>query len=331
MKILRSMAVTGLVCLCMLICLQGRTAAQDNGRKPVDFLPQWSPQAQFAGFYVAAAKGFYEQRGISVNLLRGGPERPSGADLAAGKVDFGTLFLTEAISRYDQGVEIVNVGQIVQRSALMLVTRKTSGISTPEDFSGRRVSLWSDFRLQPTAFFRKHHLDVTIVPQGYTLNLFLMGGVDAATAMWYNEYYTILNSGVDPEEMNTFLLADYGLNFPEDGIYCRKETLQQDPEMVRSFVQGSIAGWEYAFDHPEEALVIVMTHVQAANLPTNEVHQEWMLARMRDIVRPAGSSTPMGTLIETDFHFVAEQLHQNGIIKTIPDYAEFHDPTCSKP
>ncbi|MBR9982655.1 MAG: ABC transporter substrate-binding protein [Desulfatitalea sp.] len=305
----------------------------DTGRaetlKSYDFLPQWSPQAQFAGYYVAAAKGFYERRGLALTILRGGPERPVGAQLAAGLVDFGTLFLTEGLVLRDQGIPLVNVGQLVQRSALMLVAHKERGIRTPEDLNGRRVSVWEAFQLQPRAFFLRHELDVTVVPQGNNVNLFLMGGVDATSAMWYNEYYTILNAGIDTDEITTFRLADHGLNFPEDGIYCREETLQRDPAAVRAFVQGSIDGWRYAFDNPEEAIEIVMTHIQAANLPTNRVHQRWMLARMADIIRPAGHHRPMGTLTDSDLRFVAEQLHHSGILHTQPDYLEFHDPRPS--
>lgn len=298
---------------------------------PVTFLPQWSPQSQFAGYYVAQAKEFYKQQGLSVNILHGGPGQPAGPGLATKKTDFATLFLTDGIALRDQGVPLVNVAQIVQRSALMLVARKKSGIETPADFEGKRVSVWDDFRLQPQAFFRQNQVDVTIISQGYTVNLFLMGGVDAASAMWYNEYYAILNAGIDAEELKTFLLADHGLNFPEDGIYCRQETLMRNPETVKAFVRASIRGWQYAFDHREEALDIVMARVNEANLPTNRVHQEWMLARMQDIIVPENNREAMGSLNRTDFEFVARQLKQRGITETIPEYGEFYEPVFQRP
>ncbi len=306
------------------------TAASQASR-PIVFLPQWSPQAQFAGYFTAQTKGFYRQRGLSVTFLRGGPERPTGDHLTSGQADFVTLFLTEGLCLRDKGNAVVNIAQLVQRSALMLVARKSAGIQSPADFNGRRVSVWADFRWQPLAFFHQNHLDVNIVPQGYTLNLFLMGGVDAASAMWYNEYHTILNAGLDADELSTFMLADYGLNFPEDGIYCRLETLRREPETARAFVQASLAGWTYAFDHPDEAVDIVMDRVRAASLPTNRVHQQWMLARMQELIRPPGSPRPMGALSPDGFRFVAEKLHESGIIQTIPDFQEFHDPAPSAP
>jgi len=327
----RAKWITGMLSIWLWGCLLATGAARGDAPVSVDFLPQWSPQSQFAGYYVADAKGFYERRGLTVNVLRGGPDRPAGVQLSNRRVTFTTLFLTEGIALRDQGVPLVNIGQIVQRSALMLVALKKSGIRSPDDLDGRRVSVWDDFRLQPLAFFRQNHLSVSLVPQGYTPNLFLMGGVDAASAMWYNEYHVILNSGIDADELSTFLLADYGFNFPEDGIYCLEETLHRDPEAVRAFVQGSIEGWRYTFDHPEEAMAIVMACVDAANLPTNRVHQRWMLARMGDIICPGGNCAEMGRLNEANYLFVARQLRDNGIIQAIPDYQEFYDPRHATP
>ena len=327
MRIGSKQSAMGLMGCLLLLLIGGKAFAQEL--KTATFIPQWSPQAQFAGYFVAHAKGFYRQRGLDLTILRGGPDRPSGELLASGQADFGTLFLTSGIAMRAQGVALVNVGQIVQRSALLLVARKTSAILAPADFNGRRVSVWDDFQLQPLTFFRRNNLDVTIVPQGYTLNLFLLGGVDAASAMWYNEYHTILNAGIDADELNTFFLADHGLNFPEDGIYCLEATLQRDPAMVRAFVQGSLAGWRYTFEHPEEALAIVMQHVTMAYLPTNRVHQKWMLARMADIIRPPQSTRAMGTLMAEDYRFVTQLLFDSGIINTIPEYEKFYDPNPS--
>ena len=288
------------------------------------FLPQWQPQAQFAGYYVAYEKGFYRERGLEVKILRGGSERPPSELLAQGRVDFTTMQLTAGIVRRARGLKLVNVCQLSQRSALMLVARKSSGISEPQDINGKKVGLWGeDFQGQVQAFFRKYGLKVQTVPQGTTLNLFLRGGVEVASAMWYNEYHLLLNAGLNPEELTTFFLADLGFNFPEDGIYCLERTYQEKPQECRQFVQGSIAGWQYAFAHPEEALDIVMKYVDAAHVPTDRVHQKWMLERMRDLILPGGGEIPLGTLAREDYLRVAETLKNEGIIQEIPDFSQF--------
>jgi NitT/TauT family transport system substrate-binding protein len=297
----------------------------------VSFIPQWLPQSQFAGYYVAYEKGFYGDRGLDVKILRGGPDFPASESVITGKADFGTMFLTTAILKRANGFKLMNIAQIVQRSALMLVAKKASGILVPADMNGKKVALWGEeFQIQPQAFFQQHHLGVKILHQGSTMNLFLRGGVQVASAMWYNEYYRLLQAGVNPEELTTFFLADYGLNFPEDGIYCLESTFKKDPGKCVNFVQASIAGWKYAFAHPDEALDIVMKYVNAAHLPTNRPQQKWMLQRMQDIIQPPGAHIPMGTLSQESYERVARELKKYGFIGNVPAFHQFYR-NCESP
>jgi NitT/TauT family transport system substrate-binding protein len=297
--------------------------------KKVVFVPQWLPQAQFAGYYAAKEKGIYKKYGIDITILRGGPDYIPSAMLTQGKTDFTTMFLSTAIQKRTMGIRLVNIAQITQRSGFILVAKKTSGILTPKDLDGKKVGLWSDFQLQPLAFFRKYGVKMRTVPQGATVNLFLRGGVDVASAMWYNEYHVILNAGIDEDELTTFFFDQHTLNFPEDGIYCLEETLKKDRQLCRNFVKASIEGWQYAFEHPEEALDIVMKYISEANIGTNRVHQKWMLNRMGGLILPAGKDTSIGTLKEEDYNTVVRELLLGGIIKNIPPFGEFY-VNCAK-
>jgi len=293
--------------------------------KKVSFLPLWVPQAQFAGYYVAYEKGFYRDRGLDVLLMTGGPDLPPAEQLEQGKVDFAMLWLAAGIEKKAGGVPLVNIAQMVQRSALMLVAKKSSGIRTAADMNGKKVGLWDAiFRIQPRAFFRKYNLDVRVVPQSFSVNLFLRDGVDVASAMWYNEYHTLLNSGLNSDEITTFFFYDHGLNFPEDGIYVLEETCRNDPETCRAFVAASIAGWTYAFDHPEEALDIVMEYMQKAHVPATRVHQRWMLERMKDLMIQPGSGEVTGMLLAKDYATVANSLLESGFIKAVPEFGSFY-------
>lgn len=316
-----------LLLLASLTFLSGALAlkAAAADLKPCVLVPQWEPQTQFAGYYVAVEKGFYARHGLAVTILRGGPDQPIGRLLQEGRVDFATTFLTSALEKRSlEGLPLVNIAQMVQRSSLLLVARKSSGIRSPADLRGKTVSLWPDFAVQPKALFRKFGVEPRVLPQGATINLFLRGAVDAASAMWYNEYHMLINSGLEEQELTFFFYDQFGLNFPEDGIYCLAPTLKQDPDRCRRFVQASIAGWQYAFQHPEETLDIVMRQVTAANRPTNRVHQRWMLSRMQDIMQPPGA-LPLGTLTEADYLHVARELKESGQIETIPAWNEFYE------
>ena len=225
----------------------------------------------------------------------------------------------------DRAVPVVNIAQMVRRSALMLVAKKSSGISTPLDLNGKKVGLWEPvFQIQPMAFIEKYGLEVKTVRQSYSVNLFLRGGVDVASAMWYNEYHTILNAGFNPDELVTFFFYDHDLNFPEDGIYVLEDTYNQDPELCRNFVAASLEGWKYAFAHPEETIDLVMKNLEDEHIPATRVHQKWMLERMQDLMNPPGEIFVHGELKYEDFARVAYSLKDFGLINSVPDYNSFY-------
>lgn len=310
----------------LLLCASQALAA---GPKRAALVLQWQPQAQFAGFYVAHEKGFYREAGVELTLIPGGQDVVASRLLAQGQAQFATMFLATGIERHAKTAgtpqAVAHLAQLVQRSALMLVTRADSGIREPEDLHGRRVSLWdNEFRLQPLALFRRLGITPVLLPQSSTMGLFLRGGVDAASAMWYNEYHTLLATGFEPEDLRLFFFRDLDLNYPEDGIYTLDKTLKADPELCRAVVAASLRGWSYAFEHPEEALDIVLARMREAHVPVSRAHQRFMLARMRDVMLPrAQGDTPLGELKREDFDRVARDLAAQGVIKGPPDFAAF--------
>ncbi len=320
MRSVAVIAVCGWFILSAVVC-----PAAENGLFHASLLPQWIPQAQFAGYMVAQEKGFYRAAGLDLTLMRGGPESPALELLRKGQTTFCTQWVSTAIRSRAAGVPLVNIGQIVQRSALMLVAKKASGIKTLSDLDGKSIGCWEgDFRIQPLALFRMHDLTVRLVPMYETVNLFLKGGVSAVAAMWYNEYHTILNSGLNKDELTTFFFSDLGLNFPEDGLYCMEKTLDAHPDICRGFVEASLKGWVYALEHQQETLEIVMKYANAASTGTNRAHQRWMLSRMLDLIFPQGDRSGLGKLKEQDYERVGGVLKDLQLIREVPRFSEFH-------
>jgi len=309
-----------LLCLLFLPVVE----AAEKPLKKASFLPQWSPQAQFAGYYVAYEKGFYRKHGIDLTILQGGSDRPPLLFLTEGKTDFASSWLSAGLRWRSSGHKVINICQIVQRSALMLIAKKSHHITKPRDMDGKKVSLWGDeFQIQPRAFFRKYDLNVEIIPQSFSVNLFLRDGVDVASATWYNEYHTLINSGLNPDELTTFFFHDHGLNFPEDGIYTLEETFERDPSLSCAFVKASIEGWVYAFSHLEESLDIILRFIEQAKIPANKTHQKWMLNRMRDLTAFSDQPGSIGVLQPTDYQRVSHVLKESGLMDTEPDYESF--------
>ncbi len=311
------------VLLFLLACISASSAAETSLKKAT-LMPLWSPQAQFAGYYVALEKGMYARHGIDLKILKAGPGHSPAQSLKDGTADFALLWLTTALRQRSEGTDVINLAQMVQRSSMMLIARKSSGIRTVADMNGKKVGLWADdLSLPPRVMFSKQGIKVHEIPQSNTVNLFLRGGIDVISAMWYNEYHTILISGVDKEDLNVISLHEQGLHFPEDGIYALETTLRKDPALAKAFVAASLEGWRYAFDHPDEALDIIIKQIRKEQLPANRSHQKWMLERMRDLMMPGSAQGITGLLKQQDYDSVGRIMRHNGLIKAYPDYSTF--------
>lgn len=82
---------------------------------------KWLPQAQFMGYYVAAAKGYYDEVGLTVDIISGGGDISETTAVYNGTVDFGVTWVSNLINANAGGMELLEVAQVYQRSGLVLV------------------------------------------------------------------------------------------------------------------------------------------------------------------------------------------------------------------
>lgn len=299
---------------------------ESDSVQPIRFLPHWIPQAQFAGFYMAAEAGYFEEEGLLVEVLQGGPERNPMDWLRENRVEFASLFLSQGISLRGEGVPIVNVAQLLPESSLLLVARADSGIREARDLDGRKVAVWPAFAAQPQALFERLEINPIVVEQGASLGVFLWGGVEAICAMRYNEFQQLYLSGLEEEELVILSLEDYNVGFPEDGIYVQESFREAHPEKVRAFVRAVRQGWESAFADPEKAVDLVMAESDRAGLITSRALQHRMLNALGEVYLDDQGGLVESALTPRDFLFVREAIQEfDGIEETIR-YEDFYRP-----
>jgi NitT/TauT family transport system substrate-binding protein len=309
----------------------GSSATPPTGTaSPVVLKLHWYPQAQFAGYLLAQDKGFFRAAGLGDVEIRWSTAGERTLDfLNQQESAFCTGWLCDALVRRSRGARIVHLAQITQKSAMLLVTRRASGIVAPADMTGQRVGLWGgDFDVLPRAFFRKFQVQPEIVPQSNSMVPFLRGAVSIASAMHYNEYHKLLEAGLRVEDLQVFPLADYGLDFPEDGLYCHERCWRDRADQCTALVRAVQQGWDYALEHEVEALDVVMAYCRRADVRTSRNHQRWMLRSMAELIRgrPDGTAAAWGELSATVYQGVAQELLKQGLLEAVPPFAEFHRP-----
>lgn len=249
--------------------------ATDSQDETIVFTPQWTAQAQFAGYYVAEAKGFYREAGVNVKIKHPTSTQPAMSRLRNNQSQATTLQLCQAMEIVDDGIPLVNILQTSMNNAMVIVSARGRN---PLKQKGAKVGIWSvGFGQLAICMSIKDHLDYQWIRFAQNINLFLSGALDAMLAMSYNEYYQLVQAGIEVTDKNIYRFCDHGYNVQEDGVYMLRDYYEKHKDQARRFAQASRKGWEWAAQHPEEALDIVMEYVNKENIATNRVIQRLML------------------------------------------------------
>ena len=260
------------ICLVALLLVASH---QVDAQEKFIFTPQWTAQAQFAGYYVAQEKGFYKDAGLNVEIVHPSPTQPAMKRIRNNESHATTLQLCQAIEIVDDGIELVNILQTSMNNAMVIVSRR--GVD-PLTQKGKRVGIWSaGFGQLAKCMSIKDHLDYDWTPFASNVNLFVAGAIDATLAMSYNEYYQLVQTGLPLNEKCVYRFCDHGYNVQEDGVYMTRAYYEEHRTEAKKFAQASRKGWEWAAAHPEETLDIVMKYVQENHIATNRILQKLML------------------------------------------------------
>jgi len=267
---------------------------------------KWLADAQFAGYFVAEAKGFYRTAGLDVTIKPGGPDIAPMQVLGSGGADVAVDWMAPALAARDVGTPVVNIGQLFQHSGLQLTCRRDSGVRRPADLKGKTVAVWFAGNEYPfLAWMAKLGLttagnkpDVTVLRQGTGVELLLERRAACISTMSYNEYWQVIDAGMTPAQLLVFRYDDEGVATLEDGLYALAPRLA-DPAMqdrLARFLRATVAGWRFAIApaHQDEAVRIVLRHATADAPAANLKEAKRMLREVAKLV--AGNQHGVGYL-----------------------------------
>ena len=296
---------------------------------------QWVTQAQFAGYYVALDKGYYDAEDLDVTILPGGPDIAPPQVLAGGGADAMLNWMPSALAARERGLPVVNIAQPFKSSGLMLTCCKDTGIKSPADFKGKTIGVWFFGNEYPfLSWMSQEGIStdggadgVTVLRQGFNVDPLLQRQADCISTMTYNEYGQVLDAGVSEDELVTFKYENQGVATLEDGMYVLEDNLK-DPafadKMVR-FVRASMKGWKYAEANPGEAAEIVLDNDETG--AQSKAHQVRMMGEIAKLT--AGSN---GSLDPADYERTVATLMAGGsdpVITKMPEGAWTHAITDS--
>jgi NitT/TauT family transport system substrate-binding protein len=289
---------------------------------------QWFPQAQFAGYYAALSKGYYTAEGLDVTILPGGVDIVPATVVAGGNAEFGISWVPKMLASRESGADVQIIAQVFQRSGTTELSWKDAGITKPEDWKGKKVGTWgAGNEAELYAAMRKVGIDpdkasdVTILPQDFTMNAFLTGGLDAAEAMTYNEYAQVLEAKnpktgalYTPEDLNVITMESAGTAMLQDAIFASQAWLKKtgNEDIAVKFLRASLKGWQYCRDNSADCVDIVLK--SDAKLPKG--HQTWMMNEINALIWP--SPNGIGLMDQAAFDRTVQIATDGKIIKAAP-------------
>ena len=290
---------------------------------------KWVTQAQFAGYFVAQDQGFYEAENLNVTINPGGPDVSPPQVIAGGGADVVIDWMPSALASREKGLALVNIAQPFKSSGMMLTCRKDSGITSPADLKDKTLGVWFYGNEYPfLSWMSKLGLatdgsagGVSVLRQGFNVDPILQKQAECVSTMTYNEYWQIIDAGLDADELVNFKYEEQGVATLEDGLYVLEKNLADAAfvDKMARFVRASMKGWEWARANSDAAADIVLENDQTG--AQTEEHQRRMMAEVNKL------TTNGGKLSTSDYQRTVETLMNGGsdpVISSVPKGAWTH-------
>ncbi|MEZ4597674.1 MAG: ABC transporter substrate-binding protein [Chloroflexota bacterium] len=281
---------------------------------PVSLQLQWSPQAQFAGYFAARDEGFWAAQGLDVTIVDGGPDvipQVVGSDPAG--PEFTISWVPKVLEVRDKGQsDLVDIAQVFQRSGTLSVSWKDTGVTSPADFKGKKIGVWDfgneyEVTAAASAAGLTQGVDYEKVIQPFDMSLLLNREIDVAEAMIYNEYAQMLEATnpdtgalYQPEDLNVIDYNQVGTAMLQDAIFARAAWLAEEgnEDIATRFLVGAFQGWQFCRDNPDACI----QHTVDAGSTLGAGHQAWMMNEINPLIWPAEGgigSMPVATWDQT--------------------------------
>ncbi len=274
---------------CLLPFPAGVPACRAASLEEVVVQLNWKHQFEFAGFYAAMEKGFYREAGLRVTLRELTKEQSALEEVVSRRANYG-VWGAGWIQERIQGLPLVMLANYFKQSALVLMCRPS--IRNPGQLAGKRIMATREERNLPEIVYmlKKYELDpenVNWLPHSFRTRDLTNGSVDAMTAYFINQPHELDSKGLHYSILDP---AGYGADFYGDSLYASEEEIRRYPLRTRRFVLATNRGWQYALEHPDEIIDLILSRYSVKkSREALEYEARGIVRLMMPSVHPVGS------------------------------------------
>ena len=310
-KIIIAIAIVVAVgALLLLINNLGGKETEENLQE-VSVRLKWLDQAQFAGYYVANSKGYYQDNNLKVAINPGGPNISPVQMVVNGTDDFGITSGNQIILAREQGIPVVAIAVIYQKSPIAIISLKEKNIIEPQDLVDKKVGIVysDDDEIIFKALLDKEGLsnsNIDTEAKTFDLSQLKTGRTDAEVVYENNEPYLLNKDGL---ATNLIKPRDYGINFYGDTIFTTEKIISENPELVKKFINATIKGWIYAIENPEYAV----DETVKINTSLDRDHQLEFLKSSIPLIK----TSKIGSSSDEEWHNMLQTLIRQGLVEKV--------------
>ncbi|PSJ63813.1 ABC transporter substrate-binding protein [Pseudaminobacter soli (ex Li et al. 2025)] len=282
--------------------LFGATASAALANEKVTFMTNWLAQAEHGGYYQAVADGTYAACGLDVTIQQGGPQVSGRPLLLAGKIDFymgGNLL--QAFDAVQQSIPLRIVAATFQKEPQVVMSHPGQGLDKWEDLPKADQYILGDEGMQ--SFFQWMVTDYGFDPAKRVPYTFNAAPFIANAKSIQQGYVTSEPFAVEKEggfKPNVFLLADYGFSTYATTIEAMQKTIDERPQVVQCFVDGSAKGW-YSYLYGDNKAANEMIKKDNPDITDEQI--AFSIKQMKDHgIVDSGEAEKLGIGAMTDEH-----------------------------
>ncbi len=280
----------------------------------------WLDQFQFAGYYMAKEKGFYEDAGLDVELKKYSKYTNVLEEVLSKRATYG-IGRSSLIVDKSEGKGIVLLSSIFQSSPAVLLARKDSSIQTVKDFVGKKTMITPDNLngVSLLAMMKKEGVrekDLIKLQHSFDINDLINKKTDLMASYISNEPFILKQKGV---EFTVFDPKDHGFSFYSDILFTSEEEIEHNHQRAIDFKKASLQGWKYAFEHVDETIALILQKYNIQNKSKEAL--EFEAKELEKLAYYKG--IPLGTIDKNKIQRIYDIYNVLGIVKNNLDIDAF--------
>ncbi|MGI5188650.1 ABC transporter substrate-binding protein [Promicromonospora sp. CA-289599] len=284
--LLRSTALAAVVPLALAGCgasAGGQDPASDGDLRKVTVVLDWTPNTNHSGLYLAQAEGWFEDEGLTVEIIE--PGETSGLQLvAAGQADFAYSVAEGLVPARAAGADVVSVATVIEHNTSSLISLSDDGITRPRDLEGKRYGSYES-DLEKALISKLVECDggdpakvefTPLVSDDFRIGL----TEDQFDTAWvFDAWDTVRLGEVDGLDVETIAFRDHFDCIPDwytPLVATSRSLLDDEPDVARGFLAALSRGYGEAAADPGRAVQALLAAAPELDPELVEASAEWL-------------------------------------------------------